>query len=144
MVKLSVFKAARMLGISRFDIQNKINNGKLKTHEGYVTTDNLRLAYPNASMSSEQDQHIQKMQQIKKDAIHKIEADTAVHSVNDKVYTGIITNLKLKLYKEKIKNQHHETVFFELTKRLNILEKQCHAQDKKALYSLQGWMKSQH
>jgi hypothetical protein len=29
MVKLSVSKAARMLGISRFDIQNQINNGKL-------------------------------------------------------------------------------------------------------------------
>ena len=64
MVKLSVSKAARMLGISRFDIQGQINSGKLQTHEGYVTTDSLRLAYPNTNLHSEQDKRIQKMQQI--------------------------------------------------------------------------------
>jgi hypothetical protein len=52
MVKLSVSKAARMLGISRFDIQDQINSGKLQTHEGYVTIDSLRLAYPNAGVDS--------------------------------------------------------------------------------------------
>ncbi|MDC9715615.1 MAG: hypothetical protein PSN36_07365, partial [Gammaproteobacteria bacterium] len=138
MVKLSVSKAARMLGISRFDIQNQINNGKLQTHEGYVTTDSLRLAYPSVNLSSEQDHHIQKMQQIKDNAIHKIEADTAVHSVNNKVYTGIITHLKSKLYKEELKNQHYEMIFAELTERLEVLEKNCHSQDKKALHKLQG------
>ena len=144
MVKLSVSKAARMLGISRFDIQNQINNGKLQTHEGYVTIDSLRLAYPSVNMSSEQDQHIQKIQQIKNDAIHKIETDNAIHGANDKVYHGIITNLKSKLYKEEIKNQHYEMVFSDLTERLDILEKRCHSQDKKELHDLQGWVKSQH
>ncbi len=144
MVKLSVSKAAKILGISRFDIQNQINNGKLQTHEGYVTTDSLRLAYPGINMDFEQDQHIQKMQQIKNNAIYKIEADTAIHSANDKVYHGIITRLKSKLYKEEIKNQHYEMVFSELTERLNILENQCHSKDKKALHKLQHWVKQIH
>ncbi len=143
MIKLSVFKAAKMLGISRSDIQNQINNGKLQTHEGYVTIDSLRLAYPSANLSSDQDQRIKKMQQIKDDAIHRIKIDTAIHSVNNKVYAGIITNLKSKLHKEEIKNQHYETVFIELTKHLNIFEKQCYSQDKRALHNLQKWVVSQ-
>lgn len=133
-----------MLGISRFDIQNQINSGKLQTHEGYVTTDSLRLAYPSANLSSEQDQYIQKMQHIKDDATHKIEADTKTHNANNKVYTDIITKLKSKLYKEEIKNQHYEMVFSELTERLEILEANCHSQDKKHLHKLQYWISKQN
>ncbi|NYT27255.1 hypothetical protein [Candidatus Thiodubiliella endoseptemdiera] len=144
MVKLSVSKAARMLGISRFDIQHQINSGKLQSHEGYVTTDSLRLAYPNASLESEEDKHIQKMQQIKNDATYKIEADNAIHSTNDKVYTGIITKLKTKLYQEELKNQHHQMVFSELTERLATLEEHCHSKDKDALNKLQNWVQSKH
>lgn len=144
MIKLSVSKAARMLGISRFDIQNQINNGKLQTHEGYVTIDSLRLAYPNTSLDSEQDRRIQKMQQIKNAAIMKMEVDTITHNENEKAYMDIITNLKSKLYKEEIKNQHYELVFSELTEHLNMLEKHCHSEDKVALHQLQNWVKSRH
>ncbi|RUA05097.1 MAG: hypothetical protein DSY43_05435 [Gammaproteobacteria bacterium] len=144
MIKLSVSKAARMLGISRFDIQNQINNGKLQTHEGYVTTDSLRLAYPNSNLDSEEDQHIQKMQRIKDEAMNKIEADVVARSENEKTYLGIIGTLRAKLAQEEIKNQHHQMVFAELTERLIVLEEQCHSQDKIALHKLQGWVKSQH
>lgn len=137
MVKLSVSKAAKMLGISRFDIQNQINSGKLQTHEGYVTTDSLRLAYPNVNLNSEEDQHIQKMQQIKNDALYKMEVSKHTHNKNEKVYINTIATLKTK-------NQHYEMVFSELTERLAILEEHCHSQDKVALHKLQGWVKSQH
>ncbi|KAA0445376.1 MAG: hypothetical protein FXV80_02105, partial [Candidatus Thioglobus sp.] len=133
MIKLSVSKAAKMLGISRFDIQNQINNGKLQTHEGYVTTDSLRLAYPNISLNSEQDQHIHKMQQIKNNAVAKMEVDTIKHDENEKGYITIIDNLRNKLYQEELKNQHFELVFSQLTQRLEMLEKHCHSADKAAL-----------
>lgn len=135
MVKLSLSKAARMLGISRFDIQNQINSGKLQAHEGYVTTDSLRLAYPSINLDSEEDRHILKMQQIKDDAFHKIEVNKYTHNENEKVYVATIATLKTK-------NQHYEMVFSELTKRLEILEKHCHSQDKAALHKLQGWVKN--
>jgi hypothetical protein len=35
-------------------------------------------------------------------------------------------------------------VFSEFAERLDMLEQQCHSQDKKALHSLQGWVRSQH
>ncbi len=143
MVKLSVSKAARMLGISRFDIQDQINSGKLQTHEGYVTTDSLRLAYPNASLHSEQDKHIQRMQQIKNDALYKSGSVDAAHAENEKAYISTIAALKSRLYKEEIKNQHYEMVFEELSERLEVLEACCHSQDKEALHKLQGWVKTQ-
>ena len=143
MVKLSVSKAARMLGISRFDIQDQINSGKLQTHEGYVTTDSLRLAYPNASLHSEQDKRIQKMQQIKNDAIYKSGSVDTAHAENEKAYISAIAALKSKLYKEEIKNQHYEMVFEELGERLAVLEACCHSQDKEALHKLKGWVKAQ-
>lgn len=144
MIKLSVSKAARMLGISRFDIQDQINSGKLHTHEGYVTTDSLRLAYPNISFHSEQDEHIKKMQKIKNDAMFKTNTNNAVNSENEIALTTIIASLKAKLYKEEIKNQHYEHVFESLGERLVILEEHCHSDDKEYLQSIQEWVGSQH
>ena len=144
MIKLSVSKAARMLGISRFDIQDQINSGKLHTHEGYVTTDSLRLAYPNISFHSEQDEHIKKMQKIKNDAMYKTNITSAIHSENEVALTTVVATLKSKLYKEEIKNKHYEHVFESLSERLVILEEHCHSDDKEYLHKIQEWVGKQH
>ena len=144
MVKLSVSKAARMLGISRFDIQMQINSGKLQTHEGYVTTDSLRLAYPNANLNSEQDKRIQKMQQIKDNAIYKTGSVDTAHAENEKAYISAIATLKSRIYKEEIKNQHYEHVFAELSERLIVLEELCHSENKEYLHKIQEWVGKQH
>jgi hemoglobin-like flavoprotein len=131
------------LGISRVDIQAQINSGKLQTHEGYVTTDSLRLADPNTSLHSEHDDRLKKMQQIKDDAMFKSSSVAFTQSENEKSLMEIVASLKSKIYKEEIKNQHYEMVFEELGERLDVLEKCCHAQDKEALHKLQGWVKNQ-
>jgi hypothetical protein len=140
MVKLSVSKAARILGISRFDIQGQINSGKLQTHEGYVTSDSLRLAYPNISFHSEQDEHIKKMQKIKNDAMFKSNVTGVIQSENEIALATIIATLKTKLYKEEIKNKHYEHVFESLSERLAILEEHCHSKDKEYLHKIQDWV----
>ncbi len=141
MVKLSVSQAARKLGVSRGDIQDQINSGKLQTHEGYVTTDSIRLAYPSASLHSEQDKHIRRMQQIQADAIYKSGSVDSVVKENEKAFKSVIASLKTKLYQEKLRIEHYEMVFAELSERLDVLEKCCHSQDKEALHQLQGWVK---
>ena len=144
MVKLSVSKAARILGISRFDIQEQINSGKLQTHEGYVTTDSLRLAYPNMNLCSEQDKHIEKMRRIKQDAMLRAGSVDAAHSANEKTLLETIATLKHQLHKAEVKNQHFHLVFAELTERLAWLETHCHADDKEPLHQLQDWFGRQH
>lgn len=143
MIKLSVSKAARIIGVSRLEMQKQINSGKLQTFEGYVTTDSLRLAYPNIGYDSEQDRHIQKMQQIKNDAIFKAGSADVANTKNEKILMDKIKQLNHKMSKEKLKNQHYEMVFAELAERIEALEKCCHAKDKASLHKLQNWVKQQ-
>ena len=143
MIKLSVSQAARRLGVSRQHIQEQINIGKLQTHEGYVTTDSIRLAYPSVELHSEQDQHIKKLKQIQADALYKSNATDLIAKENEKILIETITKLKAQLQQEQLKNQHHQLVFDELSEQLSELEKCCHAQDKAALHQLQGWVKRQ-
>ncbi|MDC9726240.1 MAG: hypothetical protein PSN35_00190 [Candidatus Thioglobus sp.] len=143
MVKLSVSQAARRLGLSRANIQEQINSGKLQTHEGYVTTDSIRLAYPNHSLHSERDLHLQKMQRIKADAMYKAGAADTIKQENEQALMTIIASLKSKLYKEELKNKHYQLVFLELGERLELLEKCCHQQDKQPLNELQSWVDQQ-
>jgi hypothetical protein len=143
MIKLSVSQAARRLGVSRVDIQDQINLGKLQTHEGYVTMDSIRLSYPSHSLHSERDAHLQKIAQIKADAMYKAGAADTAKQANEQALMTTIARLKSKLYKEEIKNQHYQLVFLELGERLEALEKCCHEQDKHPLNELQSWVEQQ-
>ncbi len=143
MIKLSVSQAARRLGVSRSNIQDQINSGKLQTHEGYVTTDSIRLAYPAYNLHSEQELHLKKIQQIKADAVYKAGAADTAKQANEQALMTVIASLKSKLYKEEMKNQHYQLVFSQLGERLEALEKCCHEQDKRPLSELQRWVENQ-
>jgi hypothetical protein len=144
MIKLSVSQAARQLGISRTQLQNQINMGKLQTHEGYVTTQSIRCAYPDHRLDSEQDKHLEKMQVIKANALHKIGVVKHIQQENERILSERIAKFQIELTQEKLKNSHFQLVFSELKVRLNVLEKCCSKQDKKALHQLQNWVQLQH
>jgi hypothetical protein len=143
MIKLSVSQAARKLGVSRSNIQGQINSGKLQTHEGYVTIDSIRLAYPTYSLDLDRDSHVKKMQQIKVDAMYKSGAADRIKQENEQVLMLTIHALKADLDKEKLKNNHHQLVFAELGERLTVLKKCCHQQDKNPLNELKSWVEEQ-
>jgi len=136
MIKLSVSQAARMLGISRREIQQQINNGTLYTHEGYVTTDSIRLAYPKSNFYSEQDNKIKRYEQIQKDAVYKSAASEAIHNENEKILFNTVKELKEQLEIEKAKNIHFSNVFEDLTKRIKLIEENCSSKDKEYLVKL--------
>ncbi len=123
MIKLSVSKAAKMLGINRHEIQDQINSGKLQTHEGYVTTDSLRLAYPNISFNSEQDKCIERMQQIKDNAIFKATSADAAHVKNERILMAMVATLKDELRKEKAQNKCTQVKFARLSHRYESLRR---------------------
>jgi dGTP triphosphohydrolase len=121
MVKLSVSKAAKMLGINRHAIQAQINSGKLQTHEGYVTVDSLRLAYPSLNFDSEQDKRLKKMQQIKENAIFKATSVDATHVKNERILMSMVATLKVELRNEKVQNLKTQVEFAKLTYRYEYL-----------------------
>ena len=136
MIKLSVSQAARRLGISRREIQQQINNGTLHTHEGYVTTDSIRLAYPKSNLYSEQDNKIERYKQIQNAALHKSAASEIIHSKNEKVLLETISRLKDQLSLEVKRNSHFHLVFQELIERISFIEKNCSSKDKNYLTKL--------
>ena len=97
MVKLSVSKVARILGLKRAQVQEQINNGRLHTHEGYVTTDSVRLAYPEFNISCEQDNHIEKINQIKEYSDKKMLAHKIRCTKNEQKLMDIIAMLKKEI-----------------------------------------------
>ncbi len=139
MVKISISQAARRLGVSRANIQEQVNSGKLQTHEGYVTTDSIRLAYPKNSFHSECEIHIQKIQQIKTDAIRRAAIADTIRQENEQELMDIINSVNLQLQQERLKNEQHKMIFLELDKRLEALEKCCHKQDKPIINELKDW-----
>jgi hypothetical protein len=139
MVKISISQAARRLGVSRANIQEQVNSGKLQTHEGYVTTDSIRLAYPAHNFNSECEVHIKKIQQIKTDATRKAAIVDTIRQENEQALMDIINSVKLQLHQEQLKNEQHKMIFLELDKRLEAFEKCCHKQDKPLINELQDW-----
>jgi hypothetical protein len=74
MVKLSVSKAARMLGISRFDIQNQINNGKKKdpnTNNGQQNTTQKKDPNTNNGQQNTTQKRPKENKERKKEPFHQ-------------------------------------------------------------------------
>ncbi len=137
MVKISVSKAARMLGVGRRALQKQINSGKLQSYEGYITIDSLRLAYPNMRCDSELDKRIERMQQIKNDAVLKASVCDNLLTKNEQALMQTIDKLKSEIEFEHQKNVQHQTLWRELNKRLKGLE--APSDDTRALSQLKKW-----
>ena len=136
MVRLSVSQAARLIGVSRVNLQAKINHNQLKTHEGYLTMDDLRDAYPSFNPQVEQDKLIARAQSIKESALYKISTQEKIGRKNQVLIDLSVKNLNSE-------NKRLCQVIDELAHRLAILEHCCHQEDKALLHQLQDWLRTQ-
>jgi len=66
---LSVFRAARLVGVSRGSLQRKIHNEGVATFEGKINTDDLLAMYPATEL--QHDSEYERIQHIKKHAFAK-------------------------------------------------------------------------
>ncbi len=136
MVRLSVFKAAKLVGVSRAELQDKINNNQLRTHEGYLTMADLRKTYPDTNFESEQDKLISRANIIKRHAIYKSAGKKKISRHNQDLINKVLNDLKQQ-------NQLLCQMIDELSHRLCVLEQKCHHQDKRSLHQLQHWLEKQ-
>ena len=67
---LSLSQAARLIGVKRKDVQQKIQQNKLRAMEGYVLLSDLKKAFPDASY--EDNTMLEKMEKFMQDAVHKM------------------------------------------------------------------------
>ena len=67
---LSLSQAARLIGVKRKDVQQKIQQNKLKVMEGTVVLSDLKKAFPEARY--EDNTMLEKMEKNMRDAVHKM------------------------------------------------------------------------
>lgn len=143
MVKLSVSQAAKLLGVSRLNLQAKINHNQLDTHEGYLTMADLRCAYPDFNPHTDQESQLKRMAAIKESALKKSKIEQKLTKKNRDTVDKAIGQLQDQLSVAKTQNQYYQQFIFDLTQKLAYLETHCHKADKQELHKLQSWINNQ-
>jgi len=97
MIKISVSQAAKRLHLSRKEVQKQISTGTLQTHEGYVTLDSIRLAYPTKSIVLDTTDIIEKTKKIKENSSFTKAKKQFKESETESKLKSIIVDLKIKI-----------------------------------------------
>lgn len=97
MIKISTSQAARLLHISREEIQKSIKEGRVQTHEGLVTLDSLKRAYPEADLDQDSSKIFKRAQSIKENATKNKSKSKAAISENEVFLKNIISDLNKRI-----------------------------------------------
>lgn len=97
MIKISVSQAAKLIGLSRKQVQSDIQKGILHTHEGLVTMDSLYRAYPNCCIDTDGAKTIARLNDIKDAAVFNKNKSEVIHSANEDALLVIVKRLNNRL-----------------------------------------------
>jgi CDP-4-dehydro-6-deoxyglucose reductase, E3 len=132
---LSLSQAARLIGVSRKEIQKKIQQNELVVMEGTVLLEDLKKAYPNSQY--EDNTMIEKMQTIMADAVHKMAQSEHEGAQLDALSKRAFL-LNQELSQQKAKADFYEELINKLKhKFINISTRQV---DKSQIIELQKWL----
>ncbi len=124
---LPVARAAKELGISRREIQQKIRSGELETFEGRVTLSQLQAAFP-AAERMETSSILEKMRFIK-DHAYLNRVQTA-HIPDLYTLMGQLQRLRMELRMAREEKLAHLRLISELTSNLQEMQKNCDERQK--------------
>ena len=133
---LPVFRAARLVGVSRNTLRKKIRQENVRTFEGTISVADLLTLYPKADLSK--DSEYERVQHIK-DAAFAMrvrervlpDTQTLASRLSDLGHTLVETQAHLSQY---------TTVLEHVAERLSIMESGKHSQ--KDIHALLNWIKS--
>ena len=136
--KLSLSQAARMIGITRKQIQEKIQKNELRVMEGTVTLEDLKKAYPHAQY--EDNTVLERMQVIMEKAVHKMaqsEREGAqIDALSKRAYF-----LNQELAKEKARAEFYAGLIHQLQQKF--MQAASSNEDKQQLVAIQKWLHEQ-
>jgi CDP-4-dehydro-6-deoxyglucose reductase len=133
--KLSLSQAARLIGVSRKDIQQKIQHNKLVVMEGTVFLEDLKKAYPDSQF--EDNSMLEKMQTIMADAVHKM-ADAEREGAQLDALSKRAFKLNQELSQQKAKAVFYEELINKLKHKF--IEISTQQVDKSQVIALQKWL----
>lgn len=136
---LNIAVAARMVGISRRQIQKEIKAGNLDVFEGDVTVTSLRNFYPHVKLQNERE--LDRVERIQKNALFKIQADSIP---SERVMADQINKLQVRLQEAQQQIGEYEDLLMESKLRLQEMQKNCDRQQKQTLAAFIAWMMGQY
>lgn len=132
---LSLSQAARLIGVTRKDIQKKIQQNKLVVMEGTVLLEDLKKAYPDAQY--EDNRMLEKTQKLMKDAVYKM-AQSEHEGAQLDALSRRAYRLNQELIKQKAKSDYYQNVLNQL--RHKFIELSTSDKDIHVISEIQQWL----
>ena len=112
--QISVSRAARLVGVKRGTLQQKIRSGELKTFEGAIVLSDLLQAYPNAQI--EDSSMLERVEQIMEQAAF-VNLDSRQHHPDNSALSSRILSLSRELHFAKQRVQKYQQFFVDIRQR---------------------------
>ncbi|MBT5636667.1 MAG: hypothetical protein HOJ23_13930 [Gammaproteobacteria bacterium] len=136
---LNIATAAKIVGISRRQIQKDIKAGNLDVFEGDVSVNSLKNFYPQVRLENERELH--RVERIQQNAIYKIQMDSIP---SQRVMADQINKLQIRLRDSEQKVGEYETLLMEARDRLKLMSQDCDRRQKQTLAAFLSWMMTQY
>jgi len=131
---LSVFRAARLVGVSRGTLQRKIHDEGVATFEGKILVDDLLTLFPRTEL--QHDSEYERVQHIKKHAFAKRVRDHLMPDAD--VLADRISELGRELASTRAHLAQYQTILDQITLRLR---EAGETPSKKEVHGLLHWIK---
>jgi len=112
---LSLTRAARLIGVTRAELQRKIQHGEMISHDGSVTVSNLLACYPDAQL--EDDAETRRIAQIKERAFGKRVLETTLPE--PEVLAARIADLGTRLARSEAQLKQFNALLLKLWDKLD-------------------------
>ena len=136
---LNIATAAKLVGISRRQMQKEIKAGNLDVFEGEVTVSSLQRFYPDVKLNNERE--LARVERIQNNAIYKVQSDSLP---SERLMANHINRLQAQLQESEQKVREYHNLLMESKSRLEEMQKHCDRQQKQTLAAFITWMMGQY
>jgi CDP-4-dehydro-6-deoxyglucose reductase len=136
---ISLSRAARLVGVTRSELQKKIREGALSSFDGSVTLDDLLASFPDAQL--EDNTEYARVTRIKERAFGKRVFERALPDIE--VLAARIAEMSRELSNAQTRVIHYNILLDRLQKRLIEIEKQCAKEDRSIMSEFKSWLKQE-
>ena len=135
---LNLSKAAKLAGVSRRTIQEKIQDGYLEAFEGHVRMSALAKVYPD--VDPEASAMLERVERLQNNAMNKYNTD---ETNNESVLASQIHRLQVELIDVRAELESYKVLTAEVQERLVAMREGCERKERQVLQALLKWMSMQ-
>ncbi len=137
--RLNISRAAKLVGISRRQIQRDIKAGNLDVFEGDVTVNSLIQFYPQVKLDNQRE--LERVERIQQQAIFKVQMDSLP---SERILADQLNKMQTKYLEAERRIKEYESLLMESKQRLEMMQKDCDRKQKQTLTAFIGWMMTQY